>query len=76
LEPLKSSVLHILSVSVVLVIQQVERMRRVVLSSVTNPAVPNFSTLSHKTADFRGKLIEGKMCVDFLYNVSLKHFSL
>ena len=41
--------------SVFLAIQLSKRMRRVMLSSVASPAVPYFSTLSHKRHDFRGK---------------------
>ena len=38
-------------------------------------SLPNFSTLSHKRCDFRGKGIEHKMGFDFLYTVLLKHLS-
>ena len=41
-------------VSVALVIRHAKRMRRIVLPSVASPALPYFSTLSHKRHDFRG----------------------
>ena len=56
-------VLHILSVSVALGLQHTERMRRTILSALVCPAVPHFSTLSHKRHDFLEKVIEHKMCV-------------
>jgi len=38
-------------------------MRRIILSSVTCPVLPYFSTLTHKRRDFWEKVIEYKTCV-------------
>jgi hypothetical protein len=41
--------------SIDLVIQHKKRMRRIILSSAGFPALPDFSTVSHKRHDFRKK---------------------
>ena len=61
-------------VFVALVIQHAKRMRRIIIYPC--PALQYVSTLSHKMQDFREeKVIEHKVCFDFLYNFYLKHFS-
>jgi hypothetical protein len=45
-----------------------------ILSFAARLAVQYFSTLFHIWHDFR-KVIEHKMCFDFLYSFSPKHFS-
>jgi hypothetical protein len=50
-------------VPVALVIQRAKRMCRITLSSVARPALPIFSTLSHKRHDFRKNVMEHKMCL-------------
>jgi len=44
-------------VAIHLVFQRAKWMRRIILSSVVSPAVPYFSTFSHKWRDFREKNI-------------------
>ena len=62
-------------VSVAFVNQHSKSMRCIILLSVASPAVPYLWTLSHKQHNFRKKIIEHKMCFDFLCSIYLKHFS-
>jgi hypothetical protein len=57
-------------VFVAVVIQHVKRMRRLILSTMAYLTPPYFSTLSHAGTIFgrKKKVIEVKMCFDFLYN--------
>jgi len=50
-------------VSEALGIQHVKRMRRIILSSLTYPALPYFSTLSQERHDFRKEVREHKMYI-------------
>jgi hypothetical protein len=62
LQPLfqrKSNKLHILSVFVALGIPHEMRMRRIISSSVTCPALQYFPTLPHKPVAYRGGYLEG-----------------
>jgi len=61
--------------SVALVIQLSKRLCPIILSSVACPALPYFSTLSHRLQDSWKKIIEQKMRVvvssaTFVWNVS------
>ena len=60
--------------SVALVIHHAKRMRRIILASVTCPALPYFSTLSHERQDFRQKFLNIKCILifstTFLGNIS------
>jgi len=60
-------ILHTVSVSVALIIQDPKRMRHTILTSVACLTLPNVSSLSHKWHDFSENVIEYKMCFDFLY---------
>jgi hypothetical protein len=60
---------------VALLIQHANLMRRIILSSVPTQEAPNFSTLSRKRHDFRGKKLLKIGVSIFLYAFYLKHFS-
>jgi len=47
------------------------RIRYIVICGL--PSLQYASTLSHKRHDFRKKVIEQKMCFDFLYKYCLKY---
>jgi hypothetical protein len=69
------SITYFECISVPLGIQHAIRKRRVMLS-VACPILQSFSTLSHRWDDFRGGVIEFKMCV-FIFSTTFleKHFS-
>jgi len=52
---------------VVLISQYAKHMRHIELTSVPCRAVPYFSTLSPELHYFREKVIEHKMCFDFIH---------
>jgi hypothetical protein len=60
------------SVCVTSVIQHVKRMRSIISSSVTTPALPYFLHFMPQMARFSEKLLD--VCFDFLYKVYLKNF--
>ena len=60
-------------VFVPLIIQQAMHMYRIIVSSVAQPALQNFSILSRKRHDFRGKNLSNTKCVFFLYKLCLKN---
>jgi len=61
---------------VALVIKHAKRLRHIVTSFVC-PALPYFSTLSHKQNDLQGgekSRWTQNVCFNFLYDFILKHF--
>jgi hypothetical protein len=72
----KQEVLHVLYVSVALAIQHAKWKCRIMLSSAACFAVPYFPHyLINGMIFFLERVVECKMCVDFLYNFCLEHFS-
>ena len=59
--------------SVSLDIQYAKRMRRSISSSVVCLSLSYFSTLSHKRHEFREKVVDHKVRVNFLYNFETSH---
>jgi hypothetical protein len=57
------SITYSACVFVCLVTQHVERMHRIIVSSVASPALQYFSMLSHKRHDFRKKKVLNIECV-------------
>jgi len=57
------SIIYYECVSVALVIWHVKHMHHIISSPVVCPALPYFSTLSHKWHDFQEKVIERKMYI-------------
>jgi hypothetical protein len=68
------SITHSERVSVALVIQNVKRIRRVILSSVARPSLLCFVTLFHNRHNFRKIIIEHNVFC-FSTNLFLKHLS-
>ena len=60
---------------VVLLIQNVRRVRHIVTQFMTSQASPYFSTLSHKQHDFRKMLLNIKCAFWFSLQTLSKHFS-
>jgi hypothetical protein len=61
-------------VAVALVFQRAKWMRRIILSPVASPAVPYFSTFSHKWGDFRGKKYMEDKISDTITKAHIAHF--
>jgi hypothetical protein len=69
------SIKHSECVSVAFVIQQIKRLRNIILSSVICPALPHLSTFSLTRHDFRkNRYWTLNVCFDFLYTFSLQFF--
>jgi hypothetical protein len=71
---LKSGVIYSECTSVALVIQHAMRMRRIILSSASCPAVSYFSTFYDKRQNFQKNVFEQNLCFVFLYDFCLLTF--
>jgi hypothetical protein len=71
------SVTYSEAMSEALVIKHANRMRLIFICGLSG-SIPYFSTLFLKRRDFRKNMllkVQRRLCVDFLYNYCLKHFS-
>ena len=70
----KGNEYYILRVSVSLVNLHAKHKRPIILSPVSCPALPYFSTLSNKRRDYREKDIGHKMCAVIVFTALVRKF--